>query len=79
MKASTRQLIVNGYTFYVKRDKDGTMWLESDGWAEDSEPWQKIITLLKSAQTEGDLEFQDAMENSRIMSIGWTKPSWTIK
>lgn len=71
MKSSTRQLIVGGYTFYVKRDKDGVMWLESDGWTEDSEPWQKIIALLKSAQTVDDIEFQDEMESSRIMSIGW--------
>lgn len=74
MKSSTRQLIVGGYTFYVKRDSNGDMWLESDGWAEDSEPWQKIIGLLKSAQTEGDLEFQDAMENARIKSLGWNGP-----
>lgn len=74
MKSSTRQLIVGGYTFYVRRDKNGDMWLESDGWSEDSPEWQKIIGLLKSAQTEGDLEFQDAMENQRIISLGWTGP-----
>lgn len=70
MKSSVRQLIVNGFTLYVKRDKDGTMWLESDGWQEDSEQWKKIIALLRSAQTPEDIEFQDEMEDHRIMALG---------
>lgn len=71
MRASTRQMIVCGYTFYINRDKDGSMWLESDGWPEDSEPWKRIMALLKSAQTADDIEFQDALEDDRITSLGW--------
>lgn len=74
MKVSTRQIVVGGYVIYVKRDKDGTMWLESDGWPEDSEPWKRIIGLLKSAQTADDIEYQDALEDSRIMSLGLYGP-----
>jgi len=70
MRASTRQMIVCGYTFYFKRDKDGDIWLESDGWPEDSEPWKRIIALLKSAQTADDIEYQDDMEDDRIVSMG---------
>lgn len=59
--ASFKSMMIGPVNLYIEKDKEGFMWITSDGYKEDSEGWQNIMKALKSLQTEDDLEVQNMM------------------